>query len=370
MRLLLSIIFLSIALFGKIVVATGVGRTVDSARKDALRQAVEQVVGAKIASKTVVRNGRLDMDHILSTTNGLVKSYKELDRFKDNDGSYKITLKVDISNDTSKQSIDNYIKDRKSMRAFNSSNFKDRSVLVLYSARGRNVLKKSSFAVEALLNSIQDELRDKSFDVILQDDLPGMSKIKTEESIMDEETAINYARMAKADAVVLATINTGIQKTQDGYDLVYANLLLKAYDTTSKRLIANVSKRGKTITQGGSFGIEDGEARAAEKVSKYAVKSLIRKIVQRLSTGARDFIIVEFINTDMKTQDKVLDILENEGYEFKIEKQYNNVMKIKINTDKTATSLRRIFTKIFEKNNMKLETKRVEGSYIEFSMQE
>jgi len=51
--------------------------TVDAARKDALRQAVEEVVGAKVASKTVVKNGRLDMDRILSTTDGLVKSYEE-----------------------------------------------------------------------------------------------------------------------------------------------------------------------------------------------------------------------------------------------------------------------------------------------------
>lgn len=367
MRLFLSIIFLSITLFGKIVVTTGNGPTVESARKDALRQAVEEVVGAKIASKTIVKNGKLDMDHILSTTNGLVKSYKELDRFKDDDGNFQITLKVNIANDTSKQTIDSYIKNRKSMRAFNSANFKNRSVLVLYRRIGDNTLRKKSFAVESLLSVIEDELRDKSFDVILQDELPGMSKIKSTESIIDEESAINYARMAKADAIVLASINTGFQKTDDGYNIVYADIILKAYDATSRRAIANVIKRGKTIAKGGSFGIEDGEARAAEKVSKKAVKTLLEKIVQRFSTGAKDYIEVEFINVDFDIQDKILDILENNGYEFKIEKQYGNAMKIKIDSDRSATSLRRIFSKLFRRHNIRLKTVQVQGSYIEFS---
>jgi len=368
MRLILSIILLSVVLFGKIVIVTGVGPTVDTARKDALREAVEEVVGAKIASKTVVKNGRLDLDHILSTTDGLIKNYKEIDRYKDEDGSYKVTLKVDIAKDTSKDTIEKYIKNTKAMRAFTTNNFKDRSVLVIYNEKGDNSLKKESLPVEALLNTIEDELRDKSFDVILSDDLPGMSKIKSSENIIDEETAINYARMAKADAVILATISTGIEKTSDGYNIVYANILLKAFDATSKRLIANVNKRGKTIAKGGSFGIEDGEARAAQKVSKIATKTLIEKIVKRLSTGAKDFVIIEFLNTSIDTQDKILDILENNGYEFKIDRQYNDAMKIKLNTDTTTTTLRRRLKKLFKKQNIKVKTKQVQGNYIMFSM--
>jgi len=362
------LIFFSIIASAKVVVTTGIGPTLESARKDALRQAVEQVVGAKIASKTIIKNGRLDMDNILSTTDGLVKSFKELDRFRNEDGTYQVTLKVDIANNTSKYTIEDYVNDKKSMRAFNKSNFKHKSVLVLYTKAGPNSLNKSSFAVNALLNTIEDELRDKSFDVILEDNLPGMSKIKTEESIIDEETAINYARMAKADVVVLATINSGIQKTDDGYNIVYANVLLKTYDATTKRLIANISKRGKTIAKGGSFGIEDGVARAAEKVSNKATKELIKKIVDRLSTGANTYIIIEFTNIDIDTQDEILDILEENGYEFKIQKQYNDAMKIKILSDESATSMRRSLKRLFKKNNIKVKTKRVEGDYIEFSI--
>jgi hypothetical protein len=362
----LFLLFFSIFIYAKVVVVTGIGLTTDQARKDALRQAVEEVVGSKIKSKTIVLNGRLDSDKIISNTDGLVKSYEELSRYKDEDGYYHVKLKVDISPKKVEKILNDFIKDKKSMREFNSENFKNRSVLVLYVPRGSNSLPKNSIPVETLLGTIEDELRDKSFDVVLQEDMPGMTQVKDYDSIENKKTALNFAKMAKADAIVLVTINKGVYKTGDGYNLVYVNILLKAYDATNRRLIANISERGKALAGSGKFGIDDGLSRAVEKVSKKATDELIKKIVRRMDVGSKDFIIVQFNNIPENIQDKILDILDDNGFDYKIVKQYNNTMKLKINSNNTATSFRRVLLKLFRKDGINLNTKRVEGNIIEF----
>ncbi len=62
----------------QIVVAEGVGLTKEEADRDALRQAVRQVVGAVVDSDTLVKNDRLIEDKILIYSDGLVKDYAPL----------------------------------------------------------------------------------------------------------------------------------------------------------------------------------------------------------------------------------------------------------------------------------------------------
>jgi len=363
MKKIIALFLFAGILFAKTVVVTGVGNVPEQAKKNALRQAVEQVVGADMQSKTVVKNGKLDFDKIISNTNGLIQNYKQLDQYKENDVWY-VTLRVSVNPEATK-SLKDTIRDRRAMRSFQDANFKNRSVLVLYSNK-RHSLSQNSMAVQELLATIQDKLRDKEFDIILPDDLDGMSKIKLEENIIDEEDAINYGRMAKADAIVLATINAGSRKTDDGYYSIYAKVMLRAYDPTSKRLFANVIKRGKTIANSGSFGLEDGAARAAGKVAKKAVNELIEKIVSRCSSGSKQWVVVKIANINEDEQDSVLDALDKIDMQYKISRQSRNTISLKVNSDMSATGLRRVLKKAFRKNGVSLRTVSTQGDAITF----
>jgi hypothetical protein len=61
----------------------GKGLTDEEATKDALYEAVRQVVGEVVDSETLVRNDRLVKEEVLLYSKGFVTSYKELERRKD-----------------------------------------------------------------------------------------------------------------------------------------------------------------------------------------------------------------------------------------------------------------------------------------------
>ena len=356
------LLLVSIILFAKTVTVTGSASTPEQAKKEALRAAVEAVCGADLKSSTYVKNGKLLLDKIISNTSGLIEGYKEVDRYKEN-GYWNVTLRVTVNKDAL-LNIKQKINSQRAMRTFQDANFKNRSVLVLYRKAGENALPKDYMAVEELLNTIEDELRDKSFDVILPDNLPGMAK---KDEFSDTEM-FEMGNKAKADAIVVATINAGKRKTDDGYSIIYARVSLKSYDPTSRRLFASVIKRGKVLANSTDFGIQDAAARAAGKVAKNATEILIEKIVKRLSTGAKQWIVVTFKGGDEDIQDEILDNLDELGYQYKVVYQKNGYLKVKISSNLSGSNFRRVIKKSLKKEGIKLKTLQTQGDMIEFKI--
>lgn len=70
--------FCSNLLFAQSIVVIGYGDTKDKALKNAFQNAVEQEVGILVDTKTVVRNGKLIKNNILSFSNGFIQDYKEI----------------------------------------------------------------------------------------------------------------------------------------------------------------------------------------------------------------------------------------------------------------------------------------------------
>lgn len=67
------------------VIVTGMGINADKARQNAIRNAVEQVVGTYVSSDTMVEDSQLIKDEILSFSGGYVKESKILSTDKDDD---------------------------------------------------------------------------------------------------------------------------------------------------------------------------------------------------------------------------------------------------------------------------------------------
>lgn len=63
------------------------------AKKQAFRQASEQVAGTVVLSETELRNSRMTRDEIITYSSGLIDEYKIIDRY---DGSNYVKLTVDI----------------------------------------------------------------------------------------------------------------------------------------------------------------------------------------------------------------------------------------------------------------------------------
>ena len=79
------------------VVVPGVGLSKEEAQKDAYRNAVRQVVGLYVDSKTLVENDQLIEDKVLSASNGVVRTAKTIpDSVTEDNGLWRLRARVTV----------------------------------------------------------------------------------------------------------------------------------------------------------------------------------------------------------------------------------------------------------------------------------
>ena len=76
---------------------SGTGKTIEEARLNALRSAIEQAFGAFISSKTEILNDNLVKDEIISVANGNVQKYDIVSQVELPKIGYAITLSATVS---------------------------------------------------------------------------------------------------------------------------------------------------------------------------------------------------------------------------------------------------------------------------------
>ena len=185
-----------------------------------------------------------------------------------------------------------------------------------------------------------------------------------------ERTAINLARKEAAEAAVTVSFDAAKQPTSDGYNLILCTLTLKAFDTSTGELFANVQDRDKTITRGGEYGIEDGVARAAIKVGPRTVERLTKKIVERFSTKRAKFVTLIFRNTSVANQDKMEGILDAIGWKYRVGRQTGNYMELEIFSEADPTSVRKVVRTEINKAGLPLKSGEMIGSRVIFDGKE
>jgi len=79
------------------ITVTGQGKTIDEAKTNALRSAIEQAFGAFISSNTTILNDNLVKDEIVSVANGNIQKFEILNQTILPDGSNIATLKATVS---------------------------------------------------------------------------------------------------------------------------------------------------------------------------------------------------------------------------------------------------------------------------------
>ena len=95
--LLFTAIFLSGAEL-QTAIARGIGSTSDAALKDALNQAVQQVVGSLVSSEAFVKNDELIKEQVLTYSDGFVQKYEVLKPAKiHSSGLVEITIKAFVA---------------------------------------------------------------------------------------------------------------------------------------------------------------------------------------------------------------------------------------------------------------------------------
>ena len=98
---LLSLLSVHVA-FGQVTTVKGVGADKNSAIRDATRNAVEQVVGMYIDSKTIVSENQVVLDDIYAKSQGFVKNVEVL-KSRQVGGQWEVTAKVDVDTNPNSQ---------------------------------------------------------------------------------------------------------------------------------------------------------------------------------------------------------------------------------------------------------------------------
>jgi len=78
------------------ITVVGQGKTIDEARANALRSAVEQAFGAFISSNTKIINDSIVKDEFSSISAGNILGYEELHQSQLSDLSFVLTLKTTV----------------------------------------------------------------------------------------------------------------------------------------------------------------------------------------------------------------------------------------------------------------------------------
>ena len=96
------LLMLSNFCFAQEVVVKGVGPDKNSALRDASRNAVEQVVGTYIDSKTLISKNVVALDEIYAKSQGFVRNVTLLES-KQTNGGWEVTAKVDVNTNPDSQ---------------------------------------------------------------------------------------------------------------------------------------------------------------------------------------------------------------------------------------------------------------------------
>jgi hypothetical protein len=347
-------------------IAIGEGRTRQEAINNGIRMAIEKALGTLVKSQTQVNQGKLIWDRIASASAGYVKNYDVIAEGKDPvSEQYKVKLKVDLDDHKLKNALDEFIDDPRAQRIFQETKFDERKVVVVYQPRTGFDLPYKSKGVQTIMDLIEDKLVGYGFRVFLPGQLKRIRE-GTAEMVADEESAINIAKQEAGDAVVIVSFDGAKRPTSDGYNLIMVTLTLKAFDTTTGELFANVQDRDKTIARNGKYGIQDGVARAAIKVGPRVAENLTKKIVKRFSTKRAKFAVLIFRNISTKKQSKIEDLFDDIGWRYRVARQTGKYLEVEVFSDADPTSVRQTMRKSLRKAGLSLTPSEFAGSRIVF----
>lgn len=104
-RILCCLLLASNTALAQVTTVDGVGADKDSAVRDAMRNAVEQVVGTFVDSRTLVDKSAVALDEIYAKSQGFVKDVKIISEMPDAAG-YRVTARVDVDSNPNSQLMD------------------------------------------------------------------------------------------------------------------------------------------------------------------------------------------------------------------------------------------------------------------------
>ncbi|OSM07165.1 hypothetical protein MAIT1_03915 [Magnetofaba australis IT-1] len=341
------------------------GESRQEAIEQALSNAVQQVLGARIDARSVVANGALDYARLSANSAGLIRSHVVTAEGRDDlTGGQRVTIKADVDESKS-DSITDCLLDPKCQSAFQQNHFDQRRVMVVAQPRAAGDLTADHPAAQALLDAVEERLAAAGFRVFLADRAAQLKRRLGELSQSEQNAGLTLARQESADALALATLRLEPRALDADYAQLYASVALKLYDVTTGELFANVAQRGKRPTASGPEAQNATAAMLASALGKQAAEQGAARIVARFTGNRESFVTIALLDLPLKQQDRIEDLLADElRWRYRIQRQSGKLLELEILTELPPAEARRRFRAACRNQGVKLESVEMKGARI------
>ncbi|MCK4980916.1 MAG: hypothetical protein KAS62_11010, partial [Candidatus Delongbacteria bacterium] len=231
------------------VEVTGYGSSVQSAIQAAQREAISTVIGTFLTSETEMQNYMTVKDKILTKSEGFVKSFNVIDRVKEADGGWSVTIKAAVAKDM-------ILSDLEALGVL-MSQLDNPSIVVFYAPRG---VKYHPRFTEQGINQINQYFTTNRYDVYDLDQLNAMIEddISMKEIGLNEEVSMAeiLAKKLKSDiyvtvALMLEDLGNGKKKAKATAKIFNASTakLLGVQNGYSDEIWGNTTAQDANIDQ-------------------------------------------------------------------------------------------------------------------------
>ena len=289
--------------FAQAVVVDGVGTDRQAAIKDASRIAVEEVVGTLVDSKTLTRNLEVQLDEILTKSQGFVKDVQVLEE-TDESGLVRVRARIDV--DTSPDA--GLMSNLQMVMALNDPRI---AVVVLDQDRYGNVLGHNLAAETALA----DKLLSLGFHHIIDpqvaaslNDAQLLARIysgSTQPSAIGSSLGADYLALGRVQQ------NAQTIKLPDGYGGGYADTLLHSANAILSVKVLRFDTGDIVATyQVSAKGVENSDEMAEQKASENAAAQAAQKLEEKFrhfsseATGAS--VELDVFTSDMEAVQQLM----------------------------------------------------------------
>lgn len=266
------------------VTGVGMGLNRDAAIEQAKRNAVENGLGAVIASETVVKNAAVFSDNIYSKAQGFVKTFRVLKESQGPDGLWEVTIEAEVT-----QILDQVLQDETAMQVLLNSMNRPR---IMFMVKEENLIdnRPTDFAETKLLSMFYE----KGFDVV---DRQLVSALKGKPDYA-EALEGNVTAAAKIAAMLGAeVIVVGTAKISSGGKIY--NMYSGQADLNAKIIRADTGEILAVVPQARGKKPHISETTAGVNATNEAAEILGREIIGQLirkwSTQQANFIKVYMV---------------------------------------------------------------------------
>ena len=373
--LLLSSLLFALPLTAREVTVTGsaelygnIGNARNQAIYNALRQAVEQGVGALIDSQTISQNFEVIKDEVLSSSRGFVTNYDILTEGQTSGGNtYEVKIRAEVSESS--------IKDKLSALRILHKKMGNKRVMVVYIEKDPHALPRNNGAVQTTLSSIQEELNSKGFRIFNESAMQTIYSTIEQAATIDRptENLIALALDQRAEVVVQFEMIAGKRGKKGGmFYATKATIRFAVYDASTGRQIADVSTTGKELSTyaPGPYDWYEMLGKVGKRAGRQATIEAVDKITQFYQNiGDQGFAyLMVFRNYSVDEEDLILDYLEgtpgfNSLSELKNSPLY---MEIELFSSEQKSRLRRKIRRDLRKQNIVLVAQESAGNRLVF----